>query len=239
MCQTRVAQLLRSWLLAAHCAAAFVGCSNPSPQQPPTPTSDAKAQSPVLRRDYGYPPGAITGESLRALTEKTESQIYGPLPEALRQEMIKKTHAVVDKKVLIVQTVRTAIEHAYTAFPDERREQLRSEYEASMTDITNIEERVRFGFAYPEPGSTKILTLVFGIPQVTEWRDGMLGWGVAHTVGVWPREFFRTAVDLRSMRARKVQAGNWKGAWELEDGRIFVPGLRFLTEIEVSVLPAR
>lgn len=89
---------------------------------------------------------------MRALTQKTESQIYGQLPVPTRDEMMTKTQAIVEQKVQIVRTVKEEIERAYAAFPSERKEQFRSEYEAAMTDITNIEERVRFGFAYPERG---------------------------------------------------------------------------------------
>jgi hypothetical protein len=32
-----------------------------------------------------------------------------------------------------------------------------------------------------------------------------------------------------------ITDGDWRGAWLLNDQRIFVPGLRFITEVEMSI----
>lgn len=220
---------MRIFVTASICTLVFGACSKSPTEQP--------SISQGLRRDYEYPDGAITGERLRALTIEMESEIYANLPEPQRSNMRQEVRRLVEQKLSMVKAVRSEIEKAYGSFSEHRKTHLRTEYEAAMRDITNIEERATYGFAYPDPATRqKTITLMFGIPQITEWRNGMLGWGVAHTVGVWPRVFFTNVVDLSAMRARKITEGDWKGAWELEDGKVFVPGLRFLSEMEISVV---
>jgi hypothetical protein len=188
-----------------------------------------------LRRDYGYPAGAIVGERLRALIRNIDSQVVSSLPESQRSNALEEYHRLREQKLARVKAVRSEIEKAYRSFSKERQARVRSEYEATMRDISNIEERAQYGFAYVDPTDKTQKILVFGQKQITEWSQGMLSWGVAYISGVWPRAFFTNMTELAALGACKITAGDWEGAWLLENGMVFVPGLRFLSEMEISI----
>jgi len=212
--------------------------SNSESQAVAEPSSAPRASG--LRMDYAYDPErAIIGERLVQLVEKVETEVFLGLPEPERSRAVKQRRMLDQRKRGMVEAVGIELEKAYYALPEERRRLHKSGYGAAMKDLTNILERVTYGFGYIDPKAQQTKLLAFGIEQIEEWRAGMLGWGVAHDTGVWPREAFTNSVALSQMGAVPIETGDWRGAWALDDGRVFVPGVRFFTEMETILESAK
>jgi hypothetical protein len=185
-----------------------------------------------LERNYSYPPGAYLGDRMRELHARTRRQLDLP-PAALRD--IERLDL---ERLAVVDDVKRAIVDAFARVEANERAALTKEFDAALKDIAKIRHVAEYGFAYPK-GDGTIAVLVFGLEQLEEWRAGMLAWGVFYGArqSVWPGAFLHHPPTRSSPGAHRIEKGDWEGAWEVEQGQIYVPGVRFFREVGVQTVP--
>lgn len=72
------------------------------------------------------------------------------------------------------------------------------------------------------------------------WHEGMMSWGVYYDitkVGCWPTGKLTDPPTTISEGGQRIYKGDWHGAWLLNSGRVYVPGVAFFTLTKLNITP--
>jgi hypothetical protein len=210
----------------------------PAPAQdvpPPRPTlaehpatasaPRSTAGSPVLHLDYEFPDVFILGEDLRRLREKAERQALC----GASRDMLDQIAAIEAEKMRLFEALKADVSKV-SASAASADSGFALTLNGIQQDIKRCQSVAKWGLAFTNH-EDKIVILNFGPPQVREWETAMREYGVVYPGPrfTWPRLYI-TNVQAVPDGLRQITAGDWKGAFEVRSGRIFVPGLRYLQD---------
>jgi hypothetical protein len=214
--------------------------------EPTNPTIDIG--DPNLAVDFNLPPGALRGQRLKDVFESTVRQNIRQGGGPSEQEIRDIQQGWSDE----FATVAATIDQVYQSLDKVKQAVFAPEYEATKRDLDRLREFALYNCIFPVSGeilskatgdtnlkdSEYITSIIVGQNQIDMWHRGMMSWGVYYDTtkaGCWPTDMLTEAPNQISEGGQRIYKGDWRGAWLLNRGLVYVPGIAFYSATELKI----
>jgi hypothetical protein len=202
----------------------FIGCNK----------ADKSGSS--LIRNYSFPREYLSGDLRRLAEENKPTLSPGATPEQVRewQKLQEQTEEIQNKLkegiAGIFDPVRAELLKRQQSEKAKQDQGFSFAVDAALSDVAKCRAFAEFGVPHVEDG--KVHTLLFTLRAMQDWNKGMMSYGVLYDPGrdYWPIQTLE-AKDSIPINLRQVNGGDWKGVFEDSKGNLFVPGLRYFSEL--------
>jgi hypothetical protein len=213
-------------------------------EAPPGSAPTIDIGDPNLAVDCNLPPGTLRGQTLKDYHESMLRQDEGPYASDVR--------AVEEARTDEFAAVAATIDHVYEGLDRMKQAAFAPEYEATKRDLDRLREFAVNTCTFPvsaeivrrATGNTDLKdpgymsTIIVGQKQIDMWHQGMMSWGVYYDItkaGCWPTDMLTEPPNQISEGGQRIYKGDWRGAWLLNRGRVYVPGIAFFLSTELEV----
>jgi hypothetical protein len=198
--------------------------------------------------NYNLPEATFRGQELIDFHQSTEKQYQDPSAS----EMLEERKKIEKWRIREFDEVSYAIDRAYNQLDELKKQVFASDYEAANRDIEKLREFALYGCTFPVDGSVLraigesnvddnqvyICTIIISNPQIENWKNNMMSWGVYYRCEknqAWPDDTIAQPPMLISEGGVKITGGDWRGAWLLNNGIVYVPGLQYFLKTEITI----
>lgn len=217
--------------------------SIPTLTQAEDPTTDIG--NPDLTVDFNLPPGTLRGQSLKDWHEAELKQDVGSFDQEIR--------AIEKARIDEFATVAATIDRVYESLDSLKQAAFAPEYQAAKRDLDRLREFALYNCTFPvsaeiirrATGRTDLTdseymsTIIVSQKLIDMWHRVMMSWGVYYDtskVGCWPTDMLTEPPNQLSEGGQRIYKGDWRGAWLLNRGLVYVPGVAFLSSTELDIL---
>jgi hypothetical protein len=203
---------------------------------------------PDLSVDLNLPPGALRGQRLKEWHESELQQDVGAFDQEIRAILKERTNEFA--------VVAAKIDSVYNSLDKIKQAAFSSEYEATKRDLDRLRELALYNCTFPvsaevvrrATGRTDLdqaeymSTVIVSQKLIDMWHQGMMSWGVYYDITkarCWPTGILTDPPTTISEGGQRIYKGDWRGAWLLNGGRVYVPGVAFFTLTKLNNLMAQ
>lgn len=195
--------------------------------------------------DYNLPPGTLRGQILKDFHESF-------LKQDMAESDMENVQMIEQRRIREFAVVADAIDRAYQSLQGVKKAAFTADYEAAKRDLAKLQEFAVYNCSFPvsadiirrSTGQSDIndgnymSTIIVSQLQIDMWHKGMMSWGIYYEIGktqCWPTDAVTVPPNRISQGGQKIAKGDWQGAWLLNGGRVYVPGVEYFLQTDVAI----